>query len=289
MAESPQIDRSVIRPIAICVFRRDGQVLVGEGYDSARGERFHRPVGGSLRFGETSLEAVMRELREELGVDLHAPRLPGVLESIFTCEVQPSHEIVFVYEAEFADRRLYERGMLRGCEWCGNAFAAVWRDLRADSDELPPLFPHGLAELLEPRAALKARDGPARGLSLADLHTHERGAGPARRLDHLAVPRSLRNKRQKCHFARALDGVGELCLMLAAGAGLSRLANLPLIVKVALQQRHILVVENVLFRRDAEATDLLLSAPSSTTAPAISLSCHDVILLISFPSNAARV
>ncbi len=163
MTESPQIDRSVIRPIAICVFRRDGQVLVGEGSDTARGERFHRPVGGSLWFGETSLETVMRELREELGVDIHAPRLFGVLESIFTCEGQPSHEIVFVYEAEFADRRLYEREMLRGCESCGNAFAAVWRDLRAGSDKLPPLFPHGLAELLERQSGPEGEGQPRTG------------------------------------------------------------------------------------------------------------------------------
>ncbi len=140
------VDRSVIRPIAICVFRRQGQVLVGEGYDPVKGERYHRPVGGSLQFGETSREAVVRELDEELGVELSDLRLLGVLENIFTCEGKAAHEIVFVYEARFADESLYDRPLLRGYEEWAGAYAAVWRD---PDQELPVLHPEGLRDLLE--------------------------------------------------------------------------------------------------------------------------------------------
>lgn len=140
------IDRSVIRPIAICVFRRDGRILVGEGYDPVRGERYQRPVGGSLRFGETSEQAVVREVDEEIGVEMTDVRLLGVLESIFTCEGRAAHEIVFVYEARFADESLYDRPMLRGHEECAGAYAAVWRD---PEEKLPRLHPEGLRELLK--------------------------------------------------------------------------------------------------------------------------------------------
>lgn len=34
-----------IRPIAICVFRRDNRILVGEGYDPVKKESFYRPLG----------------------------------------------------------------------------------------------------------------------------------------------------------------------------------------------------------------------------------------------------
>ena len=139
------VDRSVIRPIAICVFRRPGQILVGEGYDSVRGERYHRPVGGSVRFRETSRQAVIRELDEELGVELVDLRLLGVLENIFSCEGTDAHEIVFVYEARFADESLYQRPMLRGSEDRAGPYAAVWRDL---AQELPVLHPAGLRELI---------------------------------------------------------------------------------------------------------------------------------------------
>ncbi|MFW6437831.1 MAG: NUDIX hydrolase [Armatimonadota bacterium] len=145
------VDRTIIRPIAICVFRHRGRILVGEGYDSVRGERYHRPVGGSLKFGETSEQAIRRELREELGVELHRPQLLGVLENIFSCEGQQAHEIVFVYEAHFADVSLYDRPMLRGCEERAGAYAAVWRTLSAD-DHAPTLHPKGLTELLHDTA-----------------------------------------------------------------------------------------------------------------------------------------
>ena len=139
------VDRSVIRPIAICVFRQGAQILVGEGYDPIKGTRYHRPVGGSLQFGETSREAVVRELDEELGFELSDLRLLGVLENIFTCEGRDAHEIVFVYEARFADESLYERPLLRGYEECAGAYAAVWRD---PDEDLPALHPAGLRELL---------------------------------------------------------------------------------------------------------------------------------------------
>jgi len=143
------VDRSVIRPIAICTFRSDGRILVGEGYDAVKGERYHRPVGGSLRFGETSEQAVRRELREELGVELHDLRLLGVLENIFSCEGQQAHEIVFVYEARFPDESFYRKPIIRGCEEGAGAYAAVWRD---PADEAPRLHPAGLRDLLEATA-----------------------------------------------------------------------------------------------------------------------------------------
>ena len=141
------VDRSVIRPIAICVFRHEGRILVGEGYDPVKQEKYHRPVGGSLQFGETSERAVRREIREELGVELREPRLLGVLENLFICEGQQAHEIVFVYEARFTEETLYDRPMLRGYEEHAGAYAAVWRDLHAGGDA-PTLHPEGLADLL---------------------------------------------------------------------------------------------------------------------------------------------
>ncbi|MGI5820229.1 MAG: NUDIX hydrolase [Armatimonadota bacterium] len=142
------VDRSVIRPIAICVFRHDGRMLVGEGLDPVTGEAYHRPVGGSLRFGESSEQAVRREVREELGIEIRDLHLLGVLESIFTCEGKPAHEVVFVYEARFRDGSLYTKPMLRGYEDCAGAYPAVWRDLRGGRDQ-PRLHPEGLMALLE--------------------------------------------------------------------------------------------------------------------------------------------
>jgi 8-oxo-dGTP pyrophosphatase MutT (NUDIX family) len=140
------VDRSIIRPIAICVFRRPGQILVGEGYDPSKDDRYQRPVGGSLQFGETSEEAVIREVREELGIEVREPTLLGVLENIFRCHGQDAHEIVFVYEGRFPDPSFYDRPLLRASEEHAGPYAAVWRDLDA---EQPRLHPDGLLDLLD--------------------------------------------------------------------------------------------------------------------------------------------
>ena len=56
---------SAVRPIALCLFRHGSKVLVSDEVDPVSGERFHRPLGGGIEYGESSEEAVIREIREE--------------------------------------------------------------------------------------------------------------------------------------------------------------------------------------------------------------------------------
>jgi ADP-ribose pyrophosphatase YjhB (NUDIX family) len=86
-----------------------------DGYDAAKGEIFYSPPGGGVEFGERAVDAARRELREELAAEVCGLTLLGVLENIFTFEGQPGHEIVFVFEARFADAALYEREV---SAWC---------------------------------------------------------------------------------------------------------------------------------------------------------------------------
>lgn len=65
-----------IRPVALCAVRSGERVLLAHGFDSAREERFYRPPGGTIEFGERAADAVRREFREELGAELDELRLP---------------------------------------------------------------------------------------------------------------------------------------------------------------------------------------------------------------------
>ncbi|MDY7080760.1 MAG: NUDIX domain-containing protein, partial [Chloroflexota bacterium] len=103
------VNDALIRPLALGVVWRDDSILVFEGYDHVKNEAFYRPLGGGINFGERSREALRREFREELGVELTDVRYMDTLENIFTCNGQRGHEIILLYEATLADRSFYAR------------------------------------------------------------------------------------------------------------------------------------------------------------------------------------
>ena len=140
---------SSIRVVAVCVFRRGSQILVGCGYDTVKEESFYRPLGGSVEFGERAVEAIRREIREELQAEISEPTELGFIETIFTCDGHPGHEYVVIFDATFEDETLYDLPALPLFEECWGG-EARWLDL---SEPLStPLYPEGLEELL--RAAV---------------------------------------------------------------------------------------------------------------------------------------
>jgi len=137
-----------IRPLALCIFHHDGKILVNEARDPITEKPFFRPIGGGIEFGETSAQAVTREVREELGLPITDVRLLGTLESLFTYNGTPGHEIVQVYDAKFVDASVYESPQLNGQESDGASFVARWRPYASFTDEAP-LVPEGIYELLK--------------------------------------------------------------------------------------------------------------------------------------------
>ncbi len=137
-----------IRPIAIAIIRRGENILVFEGHDPIKGETFYRPLGGGIEFGERGEEAVLRELREEAGVELTNVRYLETLENIFTVRGEPSHELVLLYAADLADASLYGVELLNCVEDDGSAFCAMWQPLDYFRAGNAPLYPDGLLELI---------------------------------------------------------------------------------------------------------------------------------------------
>lgn len=60
----------MIRPRAICVFRRGDSILVSFAVDPRTGGRYARTIGGAVEFGERSENTWRREIREELGAEI---------------------------------------------------------------------------------------------------------------------------------------------------------------------------------------------------------------------------
>lgn len=144
---SVEVKEERIRTIAICVVRRDDAILVFDAHDPYRDLTYHRPLGGALLFGESSEEAVRRELLEEIGAELVDLELLGVIENRFELGGLPAHEIVFVYEGGFVDRSLYEQERFVVIEE-SETLAGGWMPMTAFDMTTRPLYPTGLLDLL---------------------------------------------------------------------------------------------------------------------------------------------
>jgi len=90
--------RGVIETIARGVCVRDGKVLLCK----AKGGATTYLPGGHIEFGETGREALVREIKEELGVDATAGDFLGVEENSFLQHGQPHCEINLIYRLELA-------------------------------------------------------------------------------------------------------------------------------------------------------------------------------------------
>jgi len=138
---------SRIRPLALCLFRRDdGAILVAPGYDTVKRQRFYRPLGGEIEFGELAEDAARREVREEIGAEVDGLRLLGVFENLFVYQGERGHELVWLFEGRFTDPSFYEREVI-DCDEGGAKFEAHWVPTSAFTAETP-LYPDGLLELL---------------------------------------------------------------------------------------------------------------------------------------------
>jgi ADP-ribose pyrophosphatase YjhB (NUDIX family) len=146
--EKGQSVAGYIRPLALVVFRReDGRILVAPGFDKVKGQRFYRPLGGGIEFGERAEEAAHREIREELNADIDGLKLLGIFENIFTYLGQPGHELVWLYEARFLDPSFAARDVIVADEG-GAKFEVHWVDPEIFVHGEAPLYPDGMLELI---------------------------------------------------------------------------------------------------------------------------------------------
>lgn len=92
-----------IRPIVLGVVKKDNKILVSKGYDKIKKEIFYRCIGGGIEFLENSKDALKREFKEELNIDINVEEFLGISENIFTYNGRNAHELILFYNVSIND------------------------------------------------------------------------------------------------------------------------------------------------------------------------------------------
>ena len=98
-----------IRPIVLGIARKDNKILVSEGFDKVKKQTFYRCLGGGIEFLETSQEALKREYKEELNINIKVEKFCGISENIFTYQGKNAHEIIFYYNIKINENDFKEK------------------------------------------------------------------------------------------------------------------------------------------------------------------------------------
>ena len=123
------------RVLALGLIREGDRLFLSQGYDPVRQKHFYRALGGGVDFGETSLEALKREFWEEIEAELTNIRYLGCLENLFVFKDKPGHEIIQLYQCDFADPKFYQLEQIDFNEGKRQK-TALWVDLNQSAGEL---------------------------------------------------------------------------------------------------------------------------------------------------------
>ncbi len=101
------INHEQIRVLSLALITYQGKFLACAGSDKVTNKKHLRLLGGGVDFGEKSIFALRREIKEELGLEIKKPKLLGIEENVFKFNGLPGHEIVYLYEVNFRSEKAY--------------------------------------------------------------------------------------------------------------------------------------------------------------------------------------
>lgn len=125
---------------AMCLFSKNGKVLVSKGFDKIKNEYFYRSLGGNINFFETGEMGIRREIQEELRSGIENLKLLDTIENLFIFEGIKRHEILFFYSGDLAKKGLYEQNKIHVVEDTYE-FDAEWVPIDAILSGSIPMYP----------------------------------------------------------------------------------------------------------------------------------------------------
>ncbi|HBN84209.1 MAG TPA: DNA mismatch repair protein MutT [Clostridiales bacterium] len=129
------------------IFIRNGNVLLQKPTNDT-GYAF---PGGHVEFGETNEETLIREFKEEIGVDIRVKELKWVAEIFFPWDHIPCHQICLYYMIEAVDEDQIPKGeMFMANEHIeGKNFEIEFHWIPLEQVKALEVYPTNVRELLE--------------------------------------------------------------------------------------------------------------------------------------------
>lgn len=87
------------------VIKKGDKILVHHTIGS---EHFTLP-GGRVKEGESSIEAIKREIKEELNIETEYIRAVSIIENFFEMKGKQYHEILMTHELKFKEEEIYNK------------------------------------------------------------------------------------------------------------------------------------------------------------------------------------
>lgn len=134
-----------IRPIVLGVVKKHGKILVQEGYKKDKDQYYYRCLGGGIEFLERAEEALKREFKEELGIEVIVGDYIGFFQNIFEMDGKPAHELVFIYEIKLPKELTKVTEVVPVAE---NENPAKWIPIQDFVNHKRILYPEGMIKYL---------------------------------------------------------------------------------------------------------------------------------------------
>ena len=134
-----------IRPIVLGVVRKDNKLLVSKGYDKSKNQEFYRCLGGGIEFLEKSKDALKREFKEEINIEIELGDFLGISENIFNYKGKDAHELILFYEAYINDEDYQQEYDLVDDD---SESEAIWVDIDKFKNKELVLYPEQIFKYL---------------------------------------------------------------------------------------------------------------------------------------------
>ena len=131
-----------IRPIVLGIVKKGNKLLVNKGYDKVTNKEFYRCIGGGIEFLENSKDALKREFKEELNIDIEVGGFLGIAENIFTFNGKNAHELILFYNVFIKDEDYKEKYIIDG------EVNAMWIDINKFQNKELIIYPEQIFRYL---------------------------------------------------------------------------------------------------------------------------------------------